>query len=116
MIPKLIFPAKEPCTHYQRNDILGRNFGIPDQITAASWHDCLISSSEITHMYIITLPQTHLNSSLQYHAMKNCLGDILMYSLPWTMDIQDQNKSAKTNAILEDITYSKGTQYDSVKF
>ena len=36
MILDPIFPAEEPCTHHQRNDILDRRFGVPSQITATS--------------------------------------------------------------------------------
>ena len=67
-------------------------------------------------MYSITLHQTHLNSTLQYHAINDILENILSLSLLWNMALQVQNLYAQTNANLDDITYSEGTQCDSVQF
>ena len=67
MILKPMFPAKEPRPHHQCNDVLGRHFGVPTQITATSWHEFRITASEILLVYIITLPHNHLHSTLQSH-------------------------------------------------
>ena len=40
-----MFDAKEPCPHHQCNYILGRNFGVPAQITATSWHGRHVTDS-----------------------------------------------------------------------
>ena len=115
MILNPIFPEKEPFTHHQRNDILGRSFGVPYQITATLWHTHHVTASELLRMYSITLTHTNLHITLQYHKMDNILDDLLLSSLPWTMALQFQNQYSQTNAILDDITYSKFTQCDSVQ-
>ena len=115
MILNPMFPDKEACTHHRRNDILGRHFGVPTQITATSWHIRHVTASELLHMYSITLPQTHIHINLQYHSMGDLLDNLLLFSLPCTMTLQSQNQSVQTNAILDDITYSEGTQCDSVQ-
>ena len=115
MILNPILPEKEPFNHHQRNDILGRSFGVPYQITATLWHTHHVNASELLRMYGIDIPQTHLNRTLQYHKMEMFLDNILPFRSPWTMDIQVQNQSAQTNAILDNITYRKVTQCDSVQ-
>ena len=90
-------------------------FGFPAQITATSWNTRHVTASELLRMYSITIPQNQLNITLQYHAMDDLLDDILLFSLPWTMALQVQNQSVQTNAILNDITYSKVHQCNSVQ-
>ena len=111
----LCFPAKETFPHHQRNDILSRRFGFPAQITATLWHSRRVTASEILHMYSITLPQTHINRTLQSHTMDNILDHILPFRLPLTTTIQVQNQYTKTNAILAAITYSKVTQCNTAR-
>ena len=82
MIIDPMFPAKEPCPHHQHNHILFRNFGVPAQITATSWHACRVTNLEILRMYSITFPHTHLNITLKYHTIGNILEDLLLFSLP----------------------------------
>ena len=67
------------------------------------------------HMYIITHPQTHLNITLQSNTMYIILDYPLPFRLPWTMALQVQNQSTQNNIILDAITYSEGTQCDSVQ-
>ena len=110
-----MLPAREPCYHHQRKNILGRHFIVSYQITATLWHAHRITASGIMRMYSITLPQNHLNSTLQSHTMDNLLDYLLLFRLLYTMALQVQNQSAQTNAILDAITYSKGTQCDSVQ-
>ena len=105
-----MFTSKEPCSNHQRKNILGPRFVVPAQITANSWHVGCVTNLELLYMCSITLPHIHLNITIQYHAMDNILDDLLPFSLPWTMTLQVQNKSAQTNNILDAITYSKGTQ------
>ena len=107
MVLDHMFPYKEPCPCHQHSDISGRHFGIPAQITATSWHDRRVTASELLRMYSIILPQTHIHSTPQYHAMEDILDDLLPLSLPWNMALQVQNQSAQTNAILDSITYRK---------
>ena len=83
-----MFPAKVPCPRHQCNDNLGRRFGVPAQITAISCHTCHVTASELLHMYIITLPHTHLHRTLQSQAMDNILDDLLPFSLPFIMALQ----------------------------
>ena len=86
MILTPMFPAKKLSPHHQPNDILGRKFGVPAQITATLWHTRHVTASELLCMYIITLPQTHLNSTLQSHTMDDLL-EFLLFSLPCNMAI-----------------------------
>ena len=115
MILDPMFPDKEPCPHHQHNNILGRRFGVLTQITATSWHTHCVTASELLRMYIITFSYTHFQSTLQYHAMDNLLGDIIPFRLPCTMVLQVQNQYVPNNAILDNITYSEGTECDSVQ-
>ena len=86
LILKYIFPSKE---------LLGRHFGVPAQITSTSWHACCITTSELLHIYSITIPKTHLHSNLQSNSLGDLLDDLLLFRLPWTMDIQVNNQSEK---------------------
>ena len=115
MILDPMFHTKEPYHHHHRNNILSQGFGVPAQITATLWNAHQITPSKPLIMYIITLQQTHLNSTRKYHAMDNILDNILLFSLPCTMVLKFQNQSAQTNAILDAITYSKGTQCKSIQ-
>ena len=100
MILEPMCPGKETCTHHQGNDVLGRCFGVPSQITDIPWHARCVTDLEILCMDSITPPQTHLNSTLQYNAKDDLLVDLFLFILPWTMAIQVQNKYAQTKAIL----------------
>ena len=75
MILDTIFTAKQPCPRHQHKNILVRQFSVPDQITATSYHDHHITSSERLRMYSTTLPHTHLNSTLQSHAINDILDE-----------------------------------------
>ena len=107
MIIDPMFPAKEPCPHHQQNYAWGPHFGASAQTTSTPWHVCCITASELLHMHIITLPQTHLNSTLRYQAMEDILDDLLPYSLPRNIALQVQNQSAQANTTLSAIIYSE---------
>ena len=115
MILDPMFHTKEPYHHHHRNNILSQGFGVPAQITATLWNAHQITPSKPLIMYIITLQQTHLNSTRKYHAMDNILDNFLQLSLPWTMETQVNNKFAQTNTILDAITYTKGTKCESIQ-
>ena len=116
MILYPMFPFNEFCPNHQHNKILGRRSGGPVQISATLWHACWIIASEILCMYSITLPHTHLHRTLQSHVTNNNLYYLLPFSLPLTMAIDVQNKSAQTNATINAITYSEGTQCNSIQW
>ena len=115
MILDPMFTSKESCPHHQRNNIFGRNFGVPSQITNILCHDRRVTYSELLRMYSITISPYHLNITILSQQMEDILNNLLLFSLPGNMVLQVQNKFAQTNSILDAITYSKVTQCASVQ-